>query len=200
MTLEIKYNTAYLALGSNVTSPFGPPKSTLREALNWLTDDALKLRETSRFYASPAFPAGSGPDFVNAVARLETTLLPLDLLAQLHKIERAMGRTRKTRWAARTIDLDLIAYDTASGSAVHPDIDTFQQWLSLPLEEQIKRAPEGLILPHPRLQDRAFVLQPLCDIAPDWHHPVFGKTAATLLEALPTADRAALEPLPEPKE
>ena len=185
--------SSYIALGGNVTSPFGPPETTLRAALARVESDSVRVARVSRFYRSPAFPMGSGPDFVNAVAELRSGLPATVLLAHLHSVEAEMGRDRLTRWAARTIDLDLIAH----GAEIHPDAAGFDAWRLLPLAEQQSRAPDGLILPHPRLQDRAFVLGPLCDVAPDWVHPVLGQTAAALFEALAPADRAALAPLPD---
>jgi 2-amino-4-hydroxy-6-hydroxymethyldihydropteridine diphosphokinase len=129
---------------------------------------------------------------VNAAARLETTLTPEALLTHLHAVEDMLGRVRKIRWGARTIDLDLIAY----GQRIQPDLETFGMWRDMPLEQQMTRAPEELILPHPRLQDRGFVLGPLRDIAPDWRHPVLGQTVTQMFDALPAAERAALKPIP----
>jgi len=185
--------SSYIALGGNVTSLYGPPETTLRAALAQLESDSVRVTRVSRFYSTPAFPAGSGPDFVNAVAELRTGLSATALLAHLHAVEAEMGRDRHARWAARTIDLDLIAH----GGEIHPDAAGFDAWRLLPLAAQQTRAPKGLILPHPRLQDRAFVLGPLCDVAPDWVHPVLGQTAAALFEALAQEDRDALVPLPE---
>ena len=164
---------------------------TLREALKRLSADSVNVVHVSKFYATPAFPEGSGPDFVNAVVAVETTLSPTALLAHLHGIERQMGRDRKTRWSARTIDLDLIAF----ADHVHPGIGAYMTWHDLPLEDQQRLAPDGLILPHPRLQDRSFVLGPLCDVAPEWVHPVLGQSARALFEALAEAERASLKPL-----
>lgn len=180
--------TALIALGANATSIFGAPYFMVLEAISRLTSDSLTMDEVSRIYRSPAFPAGSGPDFVNAVARLTTALSAEDLLSHLHSIEAALGRERHARWEARVIDLDLIDYD----GQILPDAQTFLSWHDLPLEAQKRAAPDGLVLPHPRIQDRAFVLGPLCDVAPDWLHPVLGKTAKTLFDALPEADRRGL--------
>lgn len=182
---------AYIALGGNATSPAGKPEFTLREAIRRLSADFVEVSRISRLYATPAFPAGSGPEFVNAVVAVQTALPPTALLAHLHDIERQLGRERHARWSARTLDLDLIAY----ADAVHPDAATYQMWHDLPLDKQKQVAPDGLILPHPRLQDRSFVLGPLCDVAPDWRHPVLGQTASALFAALPAADRGSLRPL-----
>ncbi len=186
-----KVVSAYIALGGNVTSLYGPPKLTLLDALRRIETDSVVMGERSDLYATPAFPAGSGPDFVNAVVSVRTTLSPEALLAHLHDVERQLGRDRKKRWAARTIDLDLIAY----GDAIHPSLDAYMGWHDLPLEEQQRVAPDGLILPHPRIQDRSFVLGPLCDVAPDWMHPVLNQTARALFDALPQVERRSLKPL-----
>lgn len=186
--------SSFIALGGNVTSLYGPPEMTLRAALARLETDSVQVARVSRFFRTPAFPKGSGPDFVNAVAELRSGLSATALLACLHAVEAEMGRDRSARWAARTIDLDLIAH----GADIHPDRATFDAWRLLPIAEQQARAPDGLILPHPRLQDRAFVLGPLCDVAPDWVHPVLGQTAAALFAALAEEDRAGLVPLADP--
>ncbi|MFK7874376.1 MAG: 2-amino-4-hydroxy-6-hydroxymethyldihydropteridine diphosphokinase, partial [Paracoccaceae bacterium] len=156
--------SVYIALGANVTSSHGPPALTINVAIQKLEAESLTISKQSIFYQTPAFPEGSGPDFVNAVIEVETTMSPDALLARLHEVEAELGRERHARWSARTIDLDLIAY----GALILPDEKSYMDWLDAPLETQKNRAPERLILPHPRLQDRSFVLGPLCDIAPDW--------------------------------
>ena len=128
---------------------------------------------------------------MNAAIQVSTALDAGELLAYLHEIEAALGRERRLRWGPRVIDLDLIDYD----GQVLPDTTTFQRWVDLPLDTQTVEAPAELILPHPRLQDRAFVLAPLCDIAPGWVHPVFGQSVQVLFAALPEAEKAALTPL-----
>lgn len=91
----------------------------------------------------------------------------------------------------RTLDLDLIAL----GDAVLPDAATQAQWRGLDPEAQRRLAPDRLILPHPRLQDRSFVLVPLADVAPDWRHPVLGLTVREMLAARPVAERSEVVPL-----
>ena len=190
-TDHIGIQTTHIALGSNVTSRYGSPESTLLAALKRLEGDSLTLDKISRFFSTPAFPAGSGPDFVNAVAAARTSMRPIELLEHLHQVEAELGRSRTNRWEPRVIDLDLITY----GALVAPDTETHHVWRDLPLAQQMERAPGELILPHPRLQDRAFVLGPMCDIAPDWVHPILKRTAKQLLDACPQADRDALRPL-----
>ena len=145
----------------------------------------------SRFFRTPAFPAGSGPDYVNAAALLETVLDPEALLAYLHGIEADLGRTRRVRWAERTIDLDIVFH----GDSLLPDAATVQTWIDLPADRQRAEAPPGLILPHPRLQDRPFVLIPLADIAPGWRHPLTGTTVAGMVGALSAASKAEIRPV-----
>ena len=183
---------AHIALGSNAASPFGPPSATVRAALSALGRTVGRLRAQSRLFINPAVPEGAGPDFVNAIAALETTLAPVILLERLHALEAQFGRHRQVRWGPRTLDLDLI--DVAG--AVLPDRETWQAWRDLPPLDRPVRAPGRLVLPHPRLQDRAFVLIPLADVAPDWRHPVEGRSVGEMLAALSAAEREAVKPLP----
>ena len=182
-----------IALGANLPNGAQAPAESLRAALAALPEAGLRLQRVSRFYGTPAFPAGTGPDYVNAAARLRAApgMGPREILAALHAVEQAFGRARTQRWGMRTLDLDLIAV----GDAVLPDAATFAAWRDLPPDRQVLAAPDRLILPHPRLQDRAFVLVPLHDVAPRWRHPVLGLTVTAMLKALPAAERAAVVPL-----
>ena len=112
------------------------------------------------------------------------------MLQRLHRIERDFGRERRERWGSRSLDLDLLA----AGDAVLPDQDTQTGWQTLPEEARARSAPPALILPHPRLQERGFVLVPLCDVAPDWRHPLLDATARTLRDALDSGARAEIAP------
>nr|WP_093739111.1 2-amino-4-hydroxy-6-hydroxymethyldihydropteridine diphosphokinase [Sulfitobacter delicatus] len=180
-----------IALGGNLASSVGAPRETLKAALKLLQTSGAVIRATSTFYHTPAFPAGNGPDYVNAAVRVTAPWGPVKALGVLHRIEGQMGREREQRWGQRTLDLDLLACD----DMVLPDRQTHKIWRELPLEAQIGRVPEQLILPHPRLQDRAFVLVPLADVAPEWVHPLLGKPVRALLDALPERDKAAVRPL-----
>lgn len=182
---------ALISLGSNEPSHWGDARDTVQKAMLVLAKSAGNAARSSPLYATSAFPAGSGPDFVNAAMAIRTQDSPHDLLGLLHRIEAEAGRERKVRWGQRTLDLDLIAL----GSQIWPDIATQTAWRDLPLKDQLKDIPTELILPHPRLQDRAFVLVPLADVAPDWVHPVLQRTVADMCAALPPDAIADVRPL-----
>ena len=177
---------ALIAVGSNRSFGQTPPEEVVNAVLTDIAQGVGVIRAQSRLYRTPAFPAGSGPDFVNAAFAVQTDLTPEALLEELHKAEMHFGRARLERWAARTLDLDLIAYE----NQVLPDVSTFNHWAGIDLAEQQATAPQELILPHPRMHERAFVLVPLADVAPDWVHPVLGQSVAEMVAALP---KTALE-------
>jgi 2-amino-4-hydroxy-6-hydroxymethyldihydropteridine diphosphokinase len=184
--------TTYLiATGANLRSPAGSPLETLRAAMTLIPSDDSTVVELSQWHSSPAFPAGSGPDYVNGAARIESALPPEAMLARLHDIEARLGRRRDLRWGPRACDLDLIA----AGALVSPDAATFRRWMDLAPEDQTRLAPEHLILPHPRSHERAFVLAPLAEVAPDWRHPILGLSVAQMLARLPEEARAEVRPL-----
>ena len=181
-----------IALGANLPSAAGGSAATLRAALARLNEGAaVRVEAVSRLFRSPAVPAGAGPDFVNAAAILRTALSPGALLAHLHGMEAALGRTRDRRWEPRVLDIDLLA----CGAMVLPDRETLARWIDLPEPRRMAETPETLILPHPRLQERAFVLVPLNDIAPGWVHPLLKKSVAEMLAALDPREVAAVVPL-----
>lgn len=184
-------NIALIALGANLRSPAGSPSETLHAAIADLASLGGAIRAKSRFFATPCFPPGTGPDYVNAAVGMEWDKGEDALLAILHDIEASYSRRRDERWGMRTLDLDLIAL----GQRVRPDEDVHAQWRNLPLDDQKTKAPEELILPHPRLQDRAFVLVPLRDIAPDWVHPILGQSVSDMHDALPAEQVAEIKAL-----
>lgn len=128
------------------------------------------LKAVSSLYESEAWPDASDPPFVNAVAEIETTMAPEALLAALHAVEAGFGRRRSVRNAPRTLDLDLLAYHDELRSGAEDG-----------------KTDGGLVLPHPRIAERGFVIVPLAEIAPDWCHPVTGRTARDLLKDVPAA-------------
>ena len=160
-----------VGLGANLPSSVGSPVDTLGAAIGALREAGVKIVARSRWYRTAPVPASDQPWFVNGVVAVETNLEPMELLALLQKIERQFGRERGIRNAARTLDLDILDYD-----------------------ERIVEGPR-LTLPHPRMQERAFVLLPLAEIAPDWRHPKTGQGVSALIAALPEGQQAA--PIPK---
>lgn len=179
-----------IALGSNLSNEIGASVKIVEAAIDDLSSIGLFPVETSRFFRTPAFPVGAGPDFVNAVVYCETALSASAVLDGLHKVEQRLGRTREKRWEARVIDLDLIDFS----GVILPDIATYSQWCDLPVKMQMERAPEQIILPHPRIQDRLFVLIPLRDVVPSWRHPVSGATLDQMIGAFGEKDLAQIVP------
>ncbi|MEO0379282.1 MAG: 2-amino-4-hydroxy-6-hydroxymethyldihydropteridine diphosphokinase [Pseudomonadota bacterium] len=180
-----------VALGSNVPSDARSPAQTLKMAVSEIETMGGVIRAESRIFVTPAMPIGSGPDFVNAVILVESGWAAREMIANLHDIEARLGRRRAERWGARIIDLDLLAID----SVILPDVPTLRHWMDLPADQQQQKAPGQLILPHPRMHQRGFVLVPLVDVAPDWVHPITRRTALQMRDALPEAELASIKPL-----
>jgi len=174
---QVNESLCIIATGSNLPSGLKGDQPAVGAALKLLSKESLKILQVSPSYRSPAFPAGSGPDYVNGAVLVSTRLSREEMLTVLHEIERNVGRTRRIRWEPRVIDLDLIDY----AGQIAPDMAGFKTWFEMPLEQQMKQAPEQLILPHPRLQDRPFVLIPMRDIVPNWRHPVTGLSIFQML-------------------
>jgi len=149
-----------IALGSNISGPWGTPQQSVQHALLALNGDGLKLREASRLLLTAPFGKPNQPPFVNAIARIETSLPPLALLQKLHAIERKAGRRRTTRWGPRTLDLDIIDY------------------------HGLVRVTGNLVLPHPGIAGRIFVLKPISELAVKWRHPISHLSAQAMLRKL----------------
>lgn len=180
-----------VALGANLPAGGMLPEISVPRAAALLVERVGGPHVISRFFHTPAFPAGSGPQFVNAAVRLEWRGPAVDLLALLHDIEEEFGRTRAERWEARVMDLDLVGL----GDRILPDPETRAEWAALPPEKAAQVVPDQLILPHPRLSERGFVLVPLADVAPDWVDPATGQSVAQMLAARPKAELQEIVPI-----
>ncbi len=143
----------YLSLGSNL----GDREQALREAIRLLEAPDLRVLRVSSIYETEPQEVRGQPWFLNLVAEAETSLLPRQLLARVRKIERELGRKRQAAKGPRTIDIDILLY----GNFV---IETGE-----------------LTAPHPRMANRRFVLEPMCELAPELRHPVLRRTMRELL-------------------
>ena len=152
MQFKESEHTAYVALGSNL----GDKEANLRRALELVQQRGVEVVKTSSFICTEPYGVTDQPQFLNGVCEVRTSLDPLELLQTLLEIEQEMGRVRLRHWGERNIDLDLLLY-----------------------EDVVMDTPE-LILPHPDMQNRDFVLLPLAEIAPELVHPILQKSIEEL--------------------
>ena len=148
--------TVYLSLGSNL----GDRERNLRDAVGLLAEPSLRVLRVSSFYETEPLEVRDQPWFLNAVAEAETDFFPKQLLARLLRIEQQLGRRRLKPKGPRMIDIDILLY---GGSVI--DADELQ-------------------VPHPRLTERRFVLEPLAELAPELRHPVTRVTVREMLQAV----------------
>lgn len=156
-----------LALGSNLPGPWGPPAAALARALDELEHAGVHILRRSRCYSTRPVGPGRQARYLNMVVLVETSLPPAALVRALKRLERRAGRRLGRVWGPRPLDIDLIDY----------------QGRRIGWPPGRRRA--HLVLPHPELHRRAFVLVPLREACPAWRHPVFGATLPALLSRLP---------------
>ena len=201
---ESNENRQYLvALGSNLSSGYGPPLQTLIAALAKLEARNIKVLARSPWFESEPVPKSDQNWFINAAICVSTSGSPSSLLKILHEIEIEFGRVRTVRNAARPLDLDLLADLNCGATPSKGPVDPLVTPDSPPTRGPaapksavsynreglaagaVDLSGEALVLPHPRLNERPFVLLPLLSIAPGWRHPVSGLTPERMLAALP---------------
>ncbi|PHR62495.1 MAG: 2-amino-4-hydroxy-6-hydroxymethyldihydropteridine diphosphokinase [Robiginitomaculum sp.] len=167
MNQKIQFRKAYISFGANL--PFGnsSPAQTILQAMQLLDHHELQFVKSSSLWSSPAWPDPADPEYVNAMALFMCCLTPLKLMNRLGRMERQFGRVASRRNAPRTLDIDLISYG------------------------QLRAATKRVQIPHPRAQERAFVLLPLREIAPLWRCPKTGQPIDQLIDNLPLSDLQA---------
>mgnify|MGYP000498278692 CR=1 FL=1 len=159
-----------IAMGANLPHPkYGDPLNTLVEARKELVAMGLDIVGSSSWYRTAPVPISDQPWFVNSVLWVSSNLAPESLLTILHEVEEKFGRVRVDKWEARLLDLDLVAYNDRVTENQHQ--------------------AEGLVLPHPHMHERAFVMVPITELDPGWMHPRLQKTAEELAK-LTAGDQA----------
>jgi len=165
----------FIGIGGNLPSQnFGSTPEVLAKALQVIDAKVCAVVRCSPFYRSAPVPVTNQPDYVNAVIEVSTDTPASGLLDRLHLVEAEFERVRTVKNAARTLDLDLLIYQS--------DI----------IENKGKN---DLTVPHPRMHERAFVLLPLRDLVPDWVHPVNGRTIDELIRSLAADQRCERLPI-----
>jgi 2-amino-4-hydroxy-6-hydroxymethyldihydropteridine diphosphokinase len=165
-------NALLLGLGANIAGTWGPPVATLQRAVGELQRAGIEIVRESRTYSAVPLGPERQPPYLNAVILAKTRLSPAMLLRLVKRIEQQAGRRLTRRWGPRSLDIDILDYGGRRFGGNAP------------------RTERGrLVLPHPELHRRAFVLVPLLEIAPQWLHPVLGVAGRRLLARLPANDR-----------
>ncbi|NFI39934.1 2-amino-4-hydroxy-6-hydroxymethyldihydropteridine diphosphokinase [Clostridium botulinum] len=149
-------HTAYVAFGSNM----GEKENYIKRALENIEERGMKIIKVSSIYETEPYGVLDQDSFLNGVVKIETNLTPEDLIGELLNIEKQLDRVRERRWGPRTIDLDIIFYD------------------DLIINEK------DLVIPHKDMENREFVLKPLCDIDENFIHPVLKKSVRQLYDEL----------------
>ncbi|MCJ8171321.1 2-amino-4-hydroxy-6-hydroxymethyldihydropteridine diphosphokinase [Clostridium botulinum] len=149
-------HTAYVAFGSNM----GEKENYIKRALENMEERGMKIIKVSSIYETEPYGVLDQDSFLNGVVKIETNLTPEDLIGELLNIEKQLDRVRERRWGPRTIDLDIIFYD------------------DLIINEK------DLVVPHKDMENREFVLKPLCDIDENFIHPVLKKSVRELYDRL----------------
>ena len=153
ITIRRKWHTVYLGIGSNM----GDKEKFLNDGIEYIkTDESVRVISVSEFIETKPYGMTEQDDFLNGAVKIETLLTPHELLDLLHEAEEAAGRVRDVHWGPRTLDMDILLYD------------------SLILND------DDLVIPHPDMQNRDFVLAPLNEIAPNAYHPVLRKTVSRM--------------------
>ena len=166
-------NGVLLALGANVSGAWGTPIETLRRARGELIGAGFRILRASHIYTTTPIGPGRQASYLNAVLNIEGDRAPGSLLRFLKRMERRAGRRTGRRWGPRCLDIDVL--------------DCGGRRIGWPPH---RRERDRLILPHPEMHLRAFVLVPLCEVDRHWHHPVFGVTVCTLIARLGPSARA----------
>jgi len=158
----------FIGIGANLPSDvYGPPRAACGAALCLLEQWQVRIVSRSRWLTTAPVPAMDQPWYVNGVVHVSTDLPPQALMETLLGIETSLGRRRGEKNASRVLDLDIVAYDDL---VMQPD----------------PGSDTGIVIPHPRMTERAFVLRPLAELSPEWRHPATRQTVSELLAELPT--------------
>jgi 2-amino-4-hydroxy-6-hydroxymethyldihydropteridine diphosphokinase len=185
MSTQRNRSITLLALGSNQFTEGTSPLARLKCGLDMLKSRGLVPVATSPFYRSEPLGSVRQPRFVNAVVAVSSAEPIGKLLRIVKNIERAMGRRIGVRWGPRTLDIDIISHrgQYCSGRGLG--------WVDRKGRPTVRRRGQ-VVLPHPEAHLRAFVLRPLCDVMPHWHHPVLNRTAIQLFHRLPPLRQSRL--------